>query len=619
MVDKMLLLQYNSLDETATLRCCDVANDGDTDSETVVFSMPPQLNSLSGTLRSKLLPWRTDSLEVESPCSAGAFKPVVDSSNSVLFYRAKCPRRTDFLAIIASLVDHRWNIKVCSHDDSFLLEKDESGQSLRMKKTESAISAVTKATTTPTTTTTTDDEAPSPLTCEQETTVFKQKMIFGLSLKKAPSSFSPTAQVKSVTVRLEGSERDLRLTWGSKKEGAIFVREIVDVKAHDSNNFKRAADRGKYIKVCAIDRELNLIASSTEQAFWFIKGLVGLMNETSSTAGMKRGKKKEDVMVDADLASELFGDDCDEPSFVDDSDLVDILKNVELNGEVRLRGGKTISDIQLEQIQEHFETRQGAASAMQKIVRKLLGGGEGASFDFCPEEMLSCFEIFDEDGDGFISTEELRHVLTNIGGRRMQHQECNDIMKRFDINGDGNIDYKEFAIGLLGDRMEEKEDMMKEASHEVEHIVRRAQSQSKRDSTEEVGEWVKAVDPATSQEYWYNSSTGESSWARPAVETEGEAAVKEEVGSKQKGDGATVEETHQVSLQWQRVSDPNTQQEYFYNAASGESSWNLPSKPEGDNEEEKLPPGWRRVEDETYGLYFWNQDNGETSYSMPTI
>ena len=131
-----------------------------------------------------------------------------------------------------------------------------------------------------------------------------------------------------------------------------------------------------------------------------------------------------------DLAAELFSSDDDVDPSVDESDLQEILRSVELTGEVRLQRGKTLSNKQLVRIQETFETRQGAASILQKIVRKMVGGMGGEQCDFSPEELLSCFKIFDEDGDGRISTSELRHVLMNIGGLRMSEQEVADIIRR---------------------------------------------------------------------------------------------------------------------------------------------------------------------------------------------
>ncbi|KAH9256506.1 hypothetical protein BASA81_005421 [Batrachochytrium salamandrivorans] len=65
------------------------------------------------------------------------------------------------------------------------------------------------------------------------------------------------------------------------------------------------------------------------------------------------------------------------------------------------------------------------------------------------QEMLESFQVLDADGDGVLSLEELHSLLTTLGDK-LSAQECAEILRLADTNGDGRIDYKEFVKLLLG-------------------------------------------------------------------------------------------------------------------------------------------------------------------------
>ena len=51
--------------------------------------------------------------------------------------------------------------------------------------------------------------------------------------------------------------------------------------------------------------------------------------------------------------------------------------------------------------------------------------------------------MFDKDGGGSISIDEIKQVLSY--GQKLDDQVVNDIIKQVDENGDGEISYEEFA------------------------------------------------------------------------------------------------------------------------------------------------------------------------------
>lgn len=54
---------------------------------------------------------------------------------------------------------------------------------------------------------------------------------------------------------------------------------------------------------------------------------------------------------------------------------------------------------------------------------------------------MFCFQVFDKDGNGFISAAELRHVMTNLG-EKLTDEEVDEMIREADIDGDGQVNYE---------------------------------------------------------------------------------------------------------------------------------------------------------------------------------
>lgn len=61
------------------------------------------------------------------------------------------------------------------------------------------------------------------------------------------------------------------------------------------------------------------------------------------------------------------------------------------------------------------------------------------------EEMKSAFGIFDFDGNGLISADELLRVFHNLG-ERCSVEDCRNMIAGVDSNGDGYVSFDEFII-----------------------------------------------------------------------------------------------------------------------------------------------------------------------------
>ncbi|XP_048861003.1 calcium-binding protein 1a [Brienomyrus brachyistius] len=61
------------------------------------------------------------------------------------------------------------------------------------------------------------------------------------------------------------------------------------------------------------------------------------------------------------------------------------------------------------------------------------------------KELRDAFREFDTNGDGEISTAELREAMRKLLGQQVGHRDLEDILRDIDLNGDGHVDFEEFV------------------------------------------------------------------------------------------------------------------------------------------------------------------------------
>ncbi|XP_038696504.1 probable calcium-binding protein CML46 [Tripterygium wilfordii] len=82
---------------------------------------------------------------------------------------------------------------------------------------------------------------------------------------------------------------------------------------------------------------------------------------------------------------------------------------------------------------------------LQKVLSSRELSGVFAEKEPGLEEVKEAFDVFDFNKDGFIDALELQRVVCNLGSKEGRELEnCRKMIRSFDKNGDGRIDFSEF-------------------------------------------------------------------------------------------------------------------------------------------------------------------------------
>lgn len=67
------------------------------------------------------------------------------------------------------------------------------------------------------------------------------------------------------------------------------------------------------------------------------------------------------------------------------------------------------------------------------------------------EDMKEAFNVFDQNGDGFITVDELKSVMASLGLKQGRSAEdCKSMIMKVDVDGDGRVNFNEFKQMMRG-------------------------------------------------------------------------------------------------------------------------------------------------------------------------
>ena len=104
--------------------------------------------------------------------------------------------------------------------------------------------------------------------------------------------------------------------------------------------------------------------------------------------------------------------------------------------------GKDPSEYELEFVLKDLDMYGNGTLTFPQFLKLLSQKYNDTKFNV--EEMKAVFRIFDKDGDGYITSDEIQEEMSTHGAV-FSDQQIKQMMEGADSNGDGRIDYEEFV------------------------------------------------------------------------------------------------------------------------------------------------------------------------------
>merc|ERR1712106_663946 len=114
------------------------------------------------------------------------------------------------------------------------------------------------------------------------------------------------------------------------------------------------------------------------------------------------------------------------------------LLNTEELGKVMRTHGFNPSEEDLKDMIRNVDKNANGAIDFNEFIEMMIKQGTNAD-----EDAAHAFKVFDRDGDGLITAEELRLTMNNLG-EPLTESEVKAMIAEADTDGDGKINFEEF-------------------------------------------------------------------------------------------------------------------------------------------------------------------------------
>lgn len=119
-------------------------------------------------------------------------------------------------------------------------------------------------------------------------------------------------------------------------------------------------------------------------------------------------------------------------------------------------GGESMWDLYVEEQGQKMAKRAFEKKAAEEKAKEKVANDKRVA------SLKAAFDVFDEDGSGTLSTEEVKIILTRMTGNStpLTTADAQAFITEFDRDGDGLLDVNEFivAMGVMSDAVDEDND-----------------------------------------------------------------------------------------------------------------------------------------------------------------